>query len=69
MAEKRGNETEPERPQPSARSKAGILLTFALLLALLGLLAWGLVRVQAGPRDQGSAPDFTLTGFDGRTAT
>jgi cytochrome c biogenesis protein CcmG/thiol:disulfide interchange protein DsbE len=69
MSELQGDESEPQTPRPSARPKAGILLTFALVLALLGLLAWGLVRAQAGPRDAGRAPDFTLTGFDGRTVT
>ena len=43
------------------------VLSFGFVLALLGLLAWGLVRVQAGPRSDGPAPDFTLTTFDGRT--
>jgi cytochrome c biogenesis protein CcmG/thiol:disulfide interchange protein DsbE len=47
----------------------GIGLAFGLLLGLLGLLAWGLEKAQAGPVDRGMAPDFTLTGFDGRTAT
>ena len=69
MSELKGDESEPQTPRPSARSRVGILLTFALVLALLGLLAWGLVRAQAGPRDAGRAPDFTLTGFDGRTVT
>ena len=69
MPELQGDESEPQTPRPSARPKAGIILTFALVLALLGLLAWGLVRAQAGPRDAGRAPDFTLMGFDGRTVT
>jgi cytochrome c biogenesis protein CcmG/thiol:disulfide interchange protein DsbE len=34
---------------------------------LLALLAWGLVQADSGPRGSGAAPDFTLTGFDGRT--
>jgi len=32
-------------------------------------LAWGLKKAQAGPVDSGLAPDFSLTGFDGRTVT
>jgi cytochrome c biogenesis protein CcmG/thiol:disulfide interchange protein DsbE len=39
------------------------------VLALLALLAWGLRKVQAGPVDSGMAPDFSLTGFDGREVT
>src|SRR5512138_2490929 len=58
-------------PAPPARRtwRVGIILTFAVLLALLGLFAAGLKKSQAGPRDSGMAPDFTLTGFDGRVAT
>ena len=44
-------------------------LAFASVLALLGFLAWGLVKAQAGPVDSGLAPDFSLTGFDGRKVT
>ena len=49
--------------------RAGIIVTFAVVLALLGLFAAGLKKSQAGPRDSGMAPDFTLTAFDGRVAT
>lgn len=56
--------------EPTARSKrTGLLVAFAVILALLGLLAWGLRKVQAGPVESGMAPDFTLTSFDGRTLT
>ena len=54
---------------PSRGSSAVILLAFAFVLALLGLLAWGLGKAQAGPVDNGLAPDFSLTGFDGRKVT
>jgi len=40
---------------------------YGLVLGLLALLAWGLVQADSGPRGSGAAPDFTLTGFDGRT--
>ena len=57
-------------PELTARSKrTGLIVTFAIILALLGLLAWGLRKVQAGPISSGMAPDFTLTSFDGRTLT
>jgi len=51
------------------RSQIGYYVTFALVLSMLGLLAWGLKKAQAGPVQNGLAPDFTLRGFDGRTAT
>ena len=57
-------------PELTARNKrTGLIVTFAIILALLGLLAWGLRKVQAGPISSGMAPDFTLTSFDGRTLT
>lgn len=61
--------TENEAPSnPDAGCKrTGLIVTFAVLLALLGLLAWGLKRVQAGPISSGRAPDFSLTSFDGST--
>ncbi|OGO28104.1 MAG: hypothetical protein A2W33_03385 [Chloroflexi bacterium RBG_16_52_11] len=59
-----------EETQPgSGRRRGGLVLSFAVILALLGLLAWGLKKAQAGPLDNGLAPDFTITGFDGRTVT
>lgn len=67
MAEQLPTENEASS-NPVARSKrTGLIVTFAVLLALLGLLAWGLKKVQAGPVSSGMAPDFTLTSFDGRT--
>lgn len=57
-----------EQAQPArARSSFARPLAYALVLALLGLLGWGLIRSGKGPLDSGPAPGFTLTGFDGRT--
>ena len=56
----------PERTGPRGLWKT---LAFGGVLALLGLLGWGLVRVQAGPRAEGEAPDFTLIPFDGDEIT
>jgi len=47
----------------------GRVASYAFVLALLGLLGWGLVRVQAGPRAAGPAPDFTLNTFQGQEIT
>ena len=64
-----------EQPLPEAATatpgskRTGIIVTFAVILALLALLAWGLRKVQAGPVDKGMAPDFSITGFDGREFT
>ena len=54
---------------PNRWSPAGRVVAYAAVLALLGLLAWGLNKVRAGPLQSGLAPDFTLGGFDGRTVT
>jgi cytochrome c biogenesis protein CcmG/thiol:disulfide interchange protein DsbE len=48
--------------EPAALGK---VLVYGFVLALLGLLGWGLIRAQAGPRNTGPAPDFTLATFDG----
>jgi cytochrome c biogenesis protein CcmG/thiol:disulfide interchange protein DsbE len=61
------SELEVMRPQRSAIR--GRILVFAALLALLALVGWGLYKVQAGPRSQGVAPDFTLHTFDGQVIT
>ena len=50
-------------------SALGTLLLYAFVLGLLGLLGWGLIKVNNGQRDSGMAPDFTLTSFDGETDT
>lgn len=59
-----------EEMSSAPRSKrTGLIIAFAVILALLALLAWGLRKVQAGPIEDGPAPDFSITGFDGRTFT
>lgn len=54
---------------PRKWSKGAIPIVFVFVLALLGLLGWGLKKAQAGPVNSGLAPEFSLTGFDGRKAT
>ena len=63
------NELEEPSPPARGRKKIGIIVTFACILALLGLLAWGLRKVRAGPLSSGMAPNFTITDFDGTTVT
>ncbi|HET7010464.1 MAG TPA: TlpA disulfide reductase family protein [Anaerolineales bacterium] len=55
--------------QARNRRAFGRPLAYGLVLGLLSLLAWGMARADRGPRDTGAAPDFSLTGFDGRTVT
>ena len=69
MSQPTTNEQEEQSSPTAGRKKIGVVIAFAVILALLGLLAWGLRKVQAGPRESGMAPDFTITGFDGRTVT
>lgn len=64
-----GDQPSPEKETVRKNSTGGVVLTFAVLLALLGLLGWGLNKAQKGPIENGPAPDFSLQGFDGRTAT
>lgn len=42
---------------------------YIFVLGLLTFFALGLIQNNKGPRDSGMAPDFTLTGFDGRAVT
>src|SRR3972149_3179335 len=54
-------EDQPQRPHPAW----GRVAAYGFVLALLGLLGWGLGQGQGGPRAAGPAPDFTLTTFGG----
>jgi cytochrome c biogenesis protein CcmG/thiol:disulfide interchange protein DsbE len=49
--------------------RPGRIMTFALTLGLLGVLGGKLVTNQVCPLEAGVAPDFSLTGYDGRTFT
>ena len=69
MSELPINDQAEQSSPAGGRKTIGIVIVFAVILAFLGLLAWGLRKVQAGPRESGMAPDFTITGFDGRTVT
>jgi cytochrome c biogenesis protein CcmG/thiol:disulfide interchange protein DsbE len=51
------------------RWTAGTWMSYGLIFGLLGLLGWGLVRVNSTQPESGMAPDFTITGFDGETIT
>jgi cytochrome c biogenesis protein CcmG/thiol:disulfide interchange protein DsbE len=51
------------------QSALGTLLSYAFVLGVLGLLGWGVIKVNSAQRDSGMAPDFTLTSFDGKTVT
>jgi cytochrome c biogenesis protein CcmG/thiol:disulfide interchange protein DsbE len=48
---------------------AGALVSYMLILGLLGLLGWGLINVNRGQLSSGMAPDFTITSFEGETIT
>lgn len=58
----------PEFQGASTRSWPKVL-TYAFVLAILGLLGWGLIQGYAGPRSEGPASDFTLYTFDGQEIT
>ena len=70
MLQDQGNPASISTDTALSQPKRGwTWMAFVVVLALLGLLAWGLKKAQAGPLDKGLAPDFSLTGFDGRQAT
>ena len=69
MSQPTTHEQEEQSSPTGGRKKIGIIIAFTVILTLLGLLAWGLKKAQAGPLDKGMAPDFSITGFDGRTVT
>ncbi len=52
-------------PGVSSRMRWGRIVAYALVLAILALVGWGLAKAQAGPRSEGEAPDFVLETFDG----
>jgi cytochrome c biogenesis protein CcmG/thiol:disulfide interchange protein DsbE len=47
----------------------GAVVSFGFVLALLGILGWGLINVQRGSIQDGMAPDFSLTSFEEETLT
>lgn len=61
--------TSIEPRKRRALGGGGRILAYGGLFALLGLFAFGLIRADSGPREAGLAPDFTLTGYDGRQVT
>jgi len=49
------------QPPPTAGRRGWATpLVYGAVLALLALVAWGLVRAQAGPREAGPASDLNL---------
>ena len=64
------DQTTPVEPKPNRIwSTTGRLVVVFLVVGLIALLAWGLVQAEKTPLEEGMAPDFTLTSFDGRTYT
>lgn len=58
--------SEIEKPKPRWGFRVATIAAFGILMALLGLVGWGLARAQRGQVQEGLAPDFTLTTFDGK---
>ena len=64
------DQTTPVEPAPNRIwSTTGRLVVVFLVVGLIALLAWGLVQAEKTPLEEGMAPDFPLTSFDGRTYT
>lgn len=66
LAPKPVSTTVAEKPR---NLSIGAVIAFALILGLLAMLGWRLVEVNSGQVDSGTAPDFTLTSFEGETIT
>jgi cytochrome c biogenesis protein CcmG, thiol:disulfide interchange protein DsbE len=49
--------------------KAGWIVTFGLVAALLGFLGWGLYKSSTRPHASGLAPDFTIQSYTGQNMT
>lgn len=63
-------ETVPEKQEAPPRKRSlGSIVAFVLILSLLAILGWRLADVNRGQVESGTAPDFTLTSFDGETIT
>lgn len=62
-------ENEPIPEAVPVRPGYGRILAVGLVVALLALLGWGLRARAGGPVEEGMAPDFSLTTFEGETIT
>ncbi|PWH20201.1 MAG: hypothetical protein DDG59_00915 [Anaerolineae bacterium] len=61
-------EKQSQQTNPTKGLRLGPLLAWVVVIALLVILAIGLLRTQQGPVNVGQKiPDFTLTTFDGQT--
>jgi len=58
-----------QKPPSKIWSMGGRFLVVFMVMGLIALLGWGLVQASKTPLEEGMAPDFTLTSFDGRTYT
>ncbi|MCD6424360.1 MAG: TlpA family protein disulfide reductase [Anaerolineales bacterium] len=63
------NALQVKEKKPTRQWNFGSFLSSVLLLGLVGFLAWGMSNNRRGQVDQGSAPDFSITSFDGETLT
>lgn len=65
------SEAIPPNPEKKHNWKrvigTGLVLVF--VISLLAVMWFGLAKAKSTQRDSGTAPDFTLKGYDGRTVT
>lgn len=64
-----GKAAKMEENNKNQQRSFGSVMSSILLFSLIGLLAWGMSNNKRGQVDQGSAPDFSITSFDGETLT
>jgi len=58
-----------EEKHRSWKARIGIGLLGLLVVSLVTILGMGLVKAKSSQKDSGHAPDFSLTGYDGRKVT
>jgi cytochrome c biogenesis protein CcmG/thiol:disulfide interchange protein DsbE len=61
--------TEENGPHSPVKRKSGFFTAVIIIVVLLGLFGWFFINDQSNSVEEGLAPDFTITSFEGETLT
>ena len=61
--------TEENDPHIPIKRKSGFFIAVIIIVVLLGSLGWVFINDQSNSVEEGLAPDFTITSFEGETLT